>query len=114
MENKHYIRLENTNITKGFSDAFETPLETDICVNEEGGRHFELFGVINPSLVNYKGIYLYKYNEDVIKKTDEEIQIEVDALPIKPTVIPLEDRVTNAEVDIVTLEETIDVIFGGV
>ena len=54
MENKHYIRLdENNYVIKGFSDAFEEPLPTDICINENGGRHFELFGEINPNLYGY-------------------------------------------------------------
>ena len=40
---KHYIRKdENKIIIKVFSDAFEKPLETDICINENGGRHYHL------------------------------------------------------------------------
>ena len=31
--NKHYIRLDGNVVIKGFSDAFETPLDTDICIN---------------------------------------------------------------------------------
>ena len=40
---KHYIRLNEQNrIIKAISTDFEEPLETDICVNEDGGRHFSL------------------------------------------------------------------------
>jgi hypothetical protein len=66
MENKHYIRLDGTTIVKGFSDAFETPLETDICIGE-CGRHFELFGEVNPQLQDMNG-YLYKYVDGVVVK----------------------------------------------
>lgn len=35
---KHYIRLDSVGrVIKGFSDAFEQPEETDICINEDGG-----------------------------------------------------------------------------
>ncbi len=72
--NKHYIRLNaNNHIIKGFSDAFETPLETDICINEQGSRHFELNGEVNPSLINQLGQPLYSYiEEEVIELTEEE------------------------------------------
>ena len=76
---KHYIRLDsNNNIVYGFSDDFEQPLVADICINEDGGRHFELNGVINPPLASAQGIYLYKYvNNEVILKTEAEIQQEM-------------------------------------
>jgi len=47
---------------------------------------------------------------EIIWKTKQEIEDE-NNIPTLPTI---ENRVTNAEVDIVTLEETINVIFGGV
>ena len=60
--NKHYIRVDlNNNIIQGFSDAFENPQEGDICINENGERHFELLGVINPSLITTDGVYFYQY-----------------------------------------------------
>jgi hypothetical protein len=38
---KHYIRTNESNvIIKRFSSAFEDPEEGDICVNENGGRHY--------------------------------------------------------------------------
>ena len=83
--NKHYIRLDsNNNIVKGFSDAFEQAIEWDICINENGGRHFELFDVVNPAIQN-KGIYLYKYADGVIiPKSQEEIEQEMSLLPLPP------------------------------
>lgn len=80
---KYYIRLdENNNTVKGFSDDFEKPMDTDICIKENGGRQFELNGVINPPLINSQGIYLFKYiNNEVIAKTNDEIQQEINNLP---------------------------------
>ena len=55
--NKHYIRIDTEGrIIKGFSDAFEQPIDGDICINEKGGRHFEMLGVVNPPLMNMQGI----------------------------------------------------------
>lgn len=71
--NMHYIRLdENSYIIKGFSDAFEIPLETDICINEQGGRHFELNGEINPPLKDLIGSHRYKYTGGTVLETSEE------------------------------------------
>jgi len=81
--NKHYIRIDlKLNIIYGFSDAFEQPKSTDICINENGERHFELNGVINISLSNSQGIYLFKYiNSEIIPKTEDEINHEISILP---------------------------------
>lgn len=50
---KHYIRLKENDviIIKRFSSAFEEPQEGDICVNEDGGRHF------NDPITNERGQY---------------------------------------------------------
>lgn len=73
---KHYIKInENNLIVKGFSTEFEEPQDSDICISETGGRHFELLGEVNPNLVTIKGVYLYKYeNGKAIRRTDEEIK----------------------------------------
>lgn len=71
--NKHYIRLDaNSCIIIGFSDAFEQPTDTDICINQEGGRHFELSGKINPPLTNMEGQYLYTYDNGSIREMTED------------------------------------------
>lgn len=81
--NKHYIRIDANNcIIKGFSDAFEEPEGNDIGINQEGGRHFELLGHINPSLINESGIHLYKYTDGVVTETTEaERAAELAAMP---------------------------------
>lgn len=94
---KHYIRVDaNNRIIKGFSTAFEQPLETDICINEDGGRHFEMLGIVNPPLMNMQGIYLYKYeNGEAIERTAEEMQADIDTSS-KPAP-GLEERITAIE-----------------
>lgn len=74
--NKHYIRVENGLVVKGFSDAFETPSNTDICINKKGGRHFEIDGVINPPLYDEKMCHIYRYDTELRKATAEEIKSE--------------------------------------
>jgi len=68
----HYIRLSGIFITKVFSDAFEEVETGDICINEEGQRHFEYNGVTNPTIMD--GIYcIYKYtNNEIVPCTKEE------------------------------------------
>lgn len=86
MENKHYIRLDSkSNIIKGFSDAFEEPLQTDILLCD-GERHFEMNGMVNPQLTTFDGIYLYRYEKEIITKTEQEIESE-RVVPIpKPSI----------------------------
>ena len=77
--NKHYIRVENTLVVKGFSDAFETPLETDICINDKGGRHFEIDGEINPPLFTDNMCHIFRYDTELRKATAEELEAEWQA-----------------------------------
>ncbi|GAU79497.1 hypothetical protein [Fusibacter sp. 3D3] len=81
--NNHYIRLnEQSHIIKGFSDAFEIPLETDICICKEGVRHFELNGVVNLSLFDFNNVPKYKYVEgEILETTEEERQVYLSSSP---------------------------------
>jgi hypothetical protein len=82
---KHYIRLSGNKIVKGFSDAFESPETGDICITENGGRHFELDGVINAPLFNDSMIPLYKWDgNEIVARSEAEIQADIDALPPHP------------------------------
>ena len=88
---KHYIRVENGIVTKGFSSAFETPLDTDICINEKGGRHFEINGVINPPMFDERFCHIYRYDENGLRKaTQEELDAEYAANYVEPE--PTEDE----------------------
>lgn len=65
--NKHYITVDgNSLVTKAFSDAFEQRLDTDICVNENGGRHYNL------NLTREDGLPKYKYIDGVFTETTED------------------------------------------
>lgn len=99
MYNKHYIRLnQNGYVIHGFSDAFEQPLETDICINEQGGRHFEIMGESNPALMSMNQCYLYKYKNGKVWVTPpEELAEQQAALPPAP---PTEIELIRQEMEI--------------
>ena len=59
-------------------------------------------------LVEPSVAYLAERELETSQREEQEL---LDSLI--PSIPTIEDRVTNAEVDIVTLEETIDTIFGG-
>lgn len=60
---KHYVTIDESNrVIHGFSDEFEQPSQCSICINENGDRHFELNGVINPPMTDYNGVPLYKFD----------------------------------------------------
>ena len=102
--NKHYIRLDGNIVIKGFSDAFETPLESDICINEKGGRHFELNGEINPSLFDENFCHLYRYeNNEIRLATVEELEAEYEANYVEPAPTEMEllwQTVTDLEISL--------------
>jgi len=94
---KHYIRLDGEFITKGFTDAFEQPKEGDICINENGQRHFELFEKTNPSIMDSDGFSLYKYvNDKIIPATQEEQPQYIEIIQQKND----QKRVSNIAVEI--------------
>lgn len=85
--NRHYIRIrEDGCVVDGFSDAFRQPSETDICINEQGGYQFRLFpgGEENPSLFEWEHMVpLFRWDgQNVVKRTDEEIEADIAALPV--------------------------------
>lgn len=68
---KHYIRHdESSRVIKGFSSAFEQPLQTDICICEDGGRHFEWQGNINPPMYLECGCPKYKNTMELMTEAD--------------------------------------------
>jgi hypothetical protein len=78
---KHYERTNDKDcVVFAYSTAFLklqniTILETDICVNENGGRHY------NPDLFKEDGFSKYKYvNGERVETTDEEWQTYCNAL----------------------------------
>ena len=93
---KHYIIIDEAGrILRGFSDDFEQPDASAICINEDGGRHFELDGVINPPMMDYNGVPLYKFDgKQVIERTKLELESDKPSVISVPTI---EERVQNIE-----------------
>jgi hypothetical protein len=101
--NRHYIRINDSGyIIKGFSDAYEAPEDTDICINEQGGRQFEILGIVTTSMANRESCYLFKYeNGEVRKATEAEIQEQRAAIPPSPPdeITMLKEQLTQARSD---------------
>ncbi len=97
--NKHYIKLnEKSHIIKGFSTIFEQPLNDDICINEDGGRHFEMLGIINPPLLREDGLPKYKYiNGEILLTTDVDLSEEIAAMQPPEPNLSYDERLTQIE-----------------
>lgn len=102
--NCHYIVTDaQGRITSGWSDGPHCDRDTTgaICINEQGGYQFRLFpdGEENPNLFTHDMIPLYKWdseNQKVLKRTDEEIKNDRQALP-KPK--PSAQEQMRADID---------------
>ena len=101
----HYLRIDSeSRVIKGFSDAFEQPEESDILYAEGAGRHFEIDGETNPSLITEMQIPKFKWDgESLVPRTHEEIQIDIDNLPKPP--ISDNQRIQELEDAILELSE---------
>ncbi|WP_163854653.1 hypothetical protein [Paenibacillus elgii] len=77
---KHYVRIDAAGlIIHGFSTAFETPEPTDICIDENAGRHFTL------DLRNDRGQFRYRYEKGAIaERNQSELDAEWEARPLVP------------------------------
>lgn len=97
--NRHYVTVdESGRIVDGFSDAFRSPSETDICINERGGYQFRLFpgGEENPAMHEGNGIPLYKYDGGAVaERSAAEIAEDIAALPAPA---PSEDEKRDAQI----------------
>ena len=93
---KHYIITDEAGrILRGFSDDFEQPDARAIYINEDGGRHFELNGVVNPPMTDHNGVLLYKFDGGkVVARTQEELDAD------KPVIVPvptIDERLAQVE-----------------
>jgi hypothetical protein len=95
---KHYIRLDGVFIIRAFSTAFEPSQEGDVCVNEYGGRHFNL------SLVDERGLPKLKY-------IDGEIQ-EVKEIDLTDKITEYEASLPNPNMDIYDRMSQVEIIIG--
>ena len=78
--NKHYIRTDNeSRIIAGFSDAFEQPQPSDICINEEGGYQFRLYpnGEENPLIRDEYGVPMYEWDGSaVVTRPPQDVEAD--------------------------------------
>jgi len=66
---KYYVTIDKEkNVTRAFSDKFEKPQPTDICVNGNGGRHWHI------NIFTDDGYYKYKCESNkIMEKSHNEI-----------------------------------------
>ena len=102
MYNKHYIKVDPSGrVVDGWSDG---PIRNKntvdaICINEQGGYQFRLSpgGEENPTLFDWDGIPLYKWDGSTVKpRTQEEIDADRAALPELDPPAPAQDDVWAA------------------
>ena len=103
---KHYIITDELGrILRGFSDDFEQPDANAICICEDGGRHFQLNGVVNPPMIDTSGIPKYKLvSGAVTERSQAEIDADVVQAPAPPT---LEERTAALETAL------LEIVMGG-
>lgn len=102
--NKHYITTDaQARIISGWSNGPHPDHDTTgaICINERGSYQFRLSpnGEENPNLFTVDMIPLYKWdseNQKIVKRTDEEIENDRQALP-KPK--PSAQEQLRADID---------------
>lgn len=91
--NKHYLKTrEDGAIVDAWSDGplRDKTVDGAVCFNERGGYQLRLIvdGVLteeNPPIFEEHGIPIYKYMDGEIKRrTAEEVQKDVDAIPPTP------------------------------
>lgn len=78
-------------------------MESDVCINEQGGYQFRLFvgGIENPALIDMQGCHNYKYIDGVVVETTaEEKATELASFP-QPK--PTETELLQQQLDAVLL-----------
>lgn len=100
---KHYIITDELGrVLRGFSDDFEQPTDGAICINEDGGRHFELNGVINPQLIDFRGVPIYKIDGGkVVARTQEELDVDKPVVTTIPTIEERTEALENALLELI-------------
>ena len=92
--NKHYVRVdERYRVLMGYSDEFVPPPanagETDILINDKGGRHFRLIIDGEPTeenpwwlMCNEQNVPLLKWdakNKETVRRAEKEILADLEA-----------------------------------
>lgn len=98
--NRHYITIdEQDRITAGWRDGPQPDRDTTdaICISEQGSYQFRVGGEENPPLRTMDGIPLYRWDgEQVVARTEEEIEADRAAIPTPP---PSPQEQLRADVD---------------
>ncbi|MDO3680647.1 hypothetical protein [Paenibacillus ehimensis] len=96
---KHYVRTNAAGLViHGFSSAFELPEPTDICIDQNAGRHFML------ELRNERGQYRLKYEKGALTaRSQTELDAEWAARPSEP--LTAEERIATLTVQLKKQEE---------
>ena len=116
--NRHYVAInEQNHIISGWSDGPEPDVSTDgaILLTDKGGYQFRLYsdGEENPNLMNCEGVFLFKWdakNKKIVRRTEKEIQADIDAIPAPEPVIPMEERIEHLEKTLGYHEKVIEVL----
>ena len=100
---KHYIITDEAGrIARGFSDDFEQPTDGAICICEDGGRHFEMNGVINPPMTDYNGTPLYSFDgKKVVARTKLQLDADKPAAISVPTIEERTESLENAMLELI-------------
>ena len=123
----HFIRIDGKNrIVRGFSDVpeFHNPPpqdgETDILINDKGGRHFRLFLDGEPTHENPWELMLDEHNvpllkwdgkaKKIVRRTGNEIRADIEAMPTPEPAIPVEERIKHLEKTAEYHEKVIEVL----
>ena len=103
---KHYIRIsDNAVVIHGFSDAFEKPQANDICILEDGPRHFH--EVWPEPLQNERGQFCWRWvNGQRVERTQAELDAEWATRPPDPPTF--EERLEAAEQALIALMEAMN------
>ena len=125
--NRHFIRIdERGRIVRGFSDVpeFHNPPpqdgETDVLINDRGGRHFRLlidggFTEENPAglMFDEQGVPLLEWdakNGKILRRAEREIRADIDAIQAAEPAAPVEERLKRLENTAAYHEKAIEVI----
>ena len=100
---KHYVITDELGrVLRGFSDDFEQPDANAICICEDGGRHFELNGVINQPLIDINGVSLFKfYGGKVVARSQEELEVDKPIIVPVPTIEERTEALENALLELI-------------
>ena len=104
--NRHYITTRPDGAIVGaWSDGPHPEKDSTnaICINEKGGYQFRLYpgGEENPPIFDMDGIPLYRWDgEQIIPRTEEEIEADRAAIPEPP---PSPHEQLRADVDFIAV-----------